>query len=198
MHTGLEPCLAGPAPNYVLQRTGEDVFRFNPPSAARPPLNTALGLMLGMFRKRKPEAAEAPRDLSPQRHQFHSVEEWLSAWVGHHLAKPRSFSIRGTPVIPLIGSLGFDSALSRDGTVWVAFYDLSPQSPPEEWRTADAHERTWLLVCAARRFPALNLLLPSKPQDAISCPECSGTGFTLNNVVVCMKCSALGWLPHET
>jgi hypothetical protein len=35
--------LRGHGFRYVLQRTGEDVLRFNRPLAARPPLNTTLG-----------------------------------------------------------------------------------------------------------------------------------------------------------
>jgi hypothetical protein len=140
----------------------------------------------------------------PQIHQFANAQDWLRAWVDFRLCELKQvgregiYEINGGAMLPLIGSLGYDSAIAADGVFWIWLDDFSETEESTAWRVASSSERTWLIVCAQRRrFPEFSALLPFRPFDAIACGNCFGSGFILQNSVVCADCCALGWLMVE-
>ena len=52
--------------------------------------------------------------------------------------------------------------------------------------------RELALARAARKFPELDSLRPSRPNSSVTCPQCGGTGVTVGNVD-CGMCYGLGW-----
>ena len=140
----------------------------------------------------------------PQIHQFQNVQEWLRAWVGFRLHDAKGAGrdgiceVNGQAMLPLLGSIGQDSAIAADGTFWIWLEDADIAEELNTWRIASPGERTWLIVCAQRRrFPEFSVLLPLRPIDAIACNTCSRTGFIYGNSLICTECSALGWLPAK-
>ena len=166
--------------------------------------------MFNLFRKRS-TAATSPADSSsiaepvyaPQVHQFCSIQRWLYAWVSFRMCELKSegrtaYEINGQSMIPLLGSIGLDSAIAVDGTFWIWLEELDAPEELNTWRVATLSERTWLTVCAQRRcFPEFSVLLPLKPVGVIACKTCAGTGFVFRNSTICFECSALGWLSAD-
>lgn len=64
--------------------------------------------------------------------------------------------------------------------------------------------RSLVLCQGAKRFPDLSELMPVRPNDAIDCKNCEGTGIEPINKklgydterIVCY-CGGLGWLPED-
>lgn len=81
--------------------------------------------------------------------------------------------------------------LRSDGSV--AHYD------PETDRMREVHDdeagrwRTFALIQAARQFPELGALYPPRPNDAIVCSECAGSGARYESFI-CGACLGTGWL----
>lgn len=147
---------------------------------------------------------------APQRAAFPSAAEWLGAWVRHRIEDRSSASARLPGVentaAYLHGSIGYDSAITLRGEVWVNEYDLDgPRAFQENWRPAAPKDAIGYLVIAARTHPELAALLPARTPSAQGCPSCKGTGdrhlrTTEGESVVpvpgmiCGECSGLGWL----
>jgi hypothetical protein len=79
-------------------------------------------------------------------------------------------------------------------------------STEAEWPGArEFGERTWVnlaLVQAARLYPELQGLVPPRPNDADTCPQCRGSGQIAGlkealKSVIC-GCGGTGWLPAES
>jgi len=159
--------------------------------------------MLSQLRKllAKPEPAFLPENLElfpPQLHQFGQIAEWLSAWVTFQITVKKRNHVPHLPSgtgLNLVGSIGLNSAITPDGTVWIELIeDMSSEYRPS-WRLADSNERSCILISAQRRlYPELIILLSQKPSDAVECPECSGTGFMHQSMVWCSTCGCRGWI----
>jgi hypothetical protein len=123
------------------------------------------------------------------------LEDWIKAWIAFRIleasyAKAEYF-INGRKCLGIFGTIGLDSAFTSDGEVLVAL------GFEEEavWRVATREERTWVIVCAQRnRYPELSVLLPLRPEDAVDCANCRGSGFVHGQIISCKICSALGWV----
>jgi hypothetical protein len=147
---------------------------------------------------------------APQRTAFSSAAEWLDAWVRHRIEDRPSALVRLPGVDDaaayLHGSIGYDSAITVRGEVWVNEYDLDgPRAFQENWRPAEAKDVIGHLVIAARNHPELAALLPARTPSAHGCPSCKGTGerhlrTTDGDALVpvpgmiCGECAGLGWL----
>jgi hypothetical protein len=106
----------------------------------------------------------------------------------------------------LHGSIGYDSAITITGDVWVSEYELDgPGAFQGEWRPAETKDRLGLLVIAARRIPELRVLLPQRSSGSPSCTSCDGSGdrhfrgadgFKAAPFpgMICEECSGLGWI----
>ena len=142
-------------------------------------------------------ASEAPT--APAIFNFDSVSEWLADWVKFQMAKPSPSGHRPCTSLPagdalsLCGSIGFDSAIAPDGTVWINDYGETDQ---DNWRVAKSNERMSILVSAQQRlYPELIVLLPVRPAHAISCAACGGSGLMHPPLRVwCPSCGSLGWV----
>jgi hypothetical protein len=53
--------------------------------------------------------------------------------------------------------------------------------------------RALAITRAARKFPELAALRPSRPQDAVTCRQCDGAGLVLGQLD-CGTCYGLGWI----
>jgi hypothetical protein len=99
-------------------------------------------------------------------------------------------------ILYLDGSIGYDTILRVNGEVWIYEYGLTDKADPGTWRQAIGNDRILCLAIGARRYPELGRLLPARPDASHPCEFCKGTGF-LFIVVVCGRCSGLGWLPDS-
>ena len=135
--------------------------------------------------------------------------EWLAEWIRQQLGQnlARSVNLPGSdePAMYLHGSIGYDTALTMGGEVWVTEYDVDgPAAPQEQWRLAGPTERIGYLVIAARRRAEINRLLPKRPIASLDCEHCDGTGewrLRANDGtmiapiagMICKECGGLGW-----
>ena len=90
--------------------------------------------------------------------------------------------------VPVYCDMGGILLVTAEGIVLT--YDDSGAvrvEPEEGWRTV-------ALVHAARKFPELEPLRPIKPEGALPCAACSGTGPVFDKID-CGACFAAGWQP---
>jgi hypothetical protein len=136
--------------------------------------------------------------------------DWLPALIRNRLAtqlsRPVALPGMQDPAMYLHGSIGYDSAITINGDVWVSEYELAgPGAFQGEWRPARTKDRVGLLVIAARRIPELRVLLPQRSPESLSCTSCDGSGdrhFRGADGVktapfpgmICEECSGLGWI----
>ena len=142
-----------------------------------------------------------------------ATPDWLSALIRNRLATQlsRPVSLPGVhdPAMYLHGSIGYESAITINGDVWMSEYQLDgPSAFRGEWRPAGKKDRLGLLVIAARRIPELRVLLPQRSPGSPSCKSCDGSGdrhfrgadgLTMAPVpgMICEECSGLGWMSNR-
>lgn len=72
----------------------------------------------------------------------------------------------------------------------IAFYDpeanVVTTEPEKDWQTL-------AFAKAARNFPELQSLAPVRPDHAVTCSECGGSGSFLENTE-CGTCWGTGWI----
>lgn len=95
--------------------------------------------------------------------------------------------------LPLGLSLWSYGFLTPDGELVET--DLEPD---KILRTRNIQAVTCAIAIAARRFPQLEVFIPSQPKDSIDCPLCQGTKLWGRNVATgerrkCISCAGLGW-----
>lgn len=96
--------------------------------------------------------------------------------------------------LALFGTIGEVWLLRADGSLWRVDSDFGlPLEPlPEELHTV-------AIVAGVQRHPWLAELLPRRPPEAVTCPECAGTGkLGPENAYFCSRCSGLGWRSTAT
>ncbi len=125
-------------------------------------------------------SAELADYLSATQDTSHLLEAWA---VRHH-------------VLPLMGDIMGCWALTTSAELVFFSWDQPEQLDIVEGL---AHEKALLnaaLAHGSRRYPRLSAMLPSRPQDAVTCTTCDGSGKIPNvpENVVCL-CAGLGWLP---
>lgn len=106
-------------------------------------------------------------------------------------------------VLPLSINFSTCYAVNSDGEIAVLdFNDENIYTFLEFER--DPRIRSLVLCQGAKRFPDLAELMPIRPNDAVDCKQCEGTGIEPLNkklgyeteVIVCW-CGGLGWLPKD-
>ncbi|MFL5322085.1 MAG: hypothetical protein ACJ790_20655 [Myxococcaceae bacterium] len=127
-------------------------------------------------------------------HALCDFSEWLDGlrdgdglWRGD----VRSAALR-LALLPLyIVREGF-YGLRADGAVMLARW----QEDPVE--VSDVRARVRAIAQAAHQFPALKELLPARPEGALTCSRCRGSGIAPNQTGVACDCDGLGWQPRES
>lgn len=142
---------------------------------------------------------------------FDNSATWLADWIADQLrtgAGRRAIvaRVRGDAMY-VYGSIATDVALTSAGEVWVADHDFDTvqgTAGKSTWRRAEGLERIGFIVIAARRFTALQALVPDRPATAADCPSCRATGdwhiFSGDRkeslrirYMICKDCGGLGW-----
>jgi hypothetical protein len=151
-------------------------------------------------RNRQRVTGPQPIHLSPsEREQIESriaefIDDSTSVYAHAHAAIAR------VNALPLVFDWTGFMALHLDGQiVWVP-YDDEPGEVEFIW---EERLRNLGLFRGTKLHPDLQFLLPTRPQDAIDCPDCRGTGKIklppgsedLADLVLC-SCGGLGWLRH--
>ncbi|MDX2219875.1 MAG: hypothetical protein SF172_12705 [Burkholderiales bacterium] len=91
--------------------------------------------------------------------------------------------------LPVFNGIGGISLLASDGVV----IQLDDFEVPTSW--SDEKWTRFIHILAGKRFPALAIILPRKPENARACTECSGTGQIENlHGAHCGTCLGLGWI----
>jgi hypothetical protein len=126
------------------------------------------------------------------------IEQRIKQLVENPAADPvyqRHLAVRHS-VLPLWGDLDCTWALNRDGEI-IAFPDgISLDMHIED----DPLRRNTALVQGSKLYPEIAALIPARPSDAQTCPDCNGSGMnpvTSNPkyaMVICL-CGGTGWLP---
>jgi hypothetical protein len=136
--------------------------------------------------------------------------DWLTAWMEQQIGNghSRAVALPGVqnPAMYLHGSIGYDTAITTDGDVWIGEYQLDgPDAFQEHWRPAGTTERLGYLVIAAKKHSELRRLLPERPTAAPPCEGCNGSGerhFRATDGtkvepipgLICEECGGLGWV----
>jgi hypothetical protein len=96
--------------------------------------------------------------------------------------------------LPVYLDMGGMLFLTPSGDVFFLGNEDGDSMQPEtsiEWRTIAA-------VVASEKYPELAALRPQRPDSAIDCPECGGTGRVMPQRLRCGDCLSLGWkLPGQ-
>ncbi len=100
--------------------------------------------------------------------------------------------------LPLVTDMGGLYALRPDGEIISVAWD--DDEPPRSER--DPRIRNAMLFQGSKRYPELAALVPNRPEQAIDCPHCSGTGVVRIEghepeeipSLICY-CGGLGWIP---
>jgi hypothetical protein len=90
--------------------------------------------------------------------------------------------------LPVYTDIGGVLVLMPTGTV--VRYD------PESAISTDEHSAGWKVLAltrAARKFPQLAALCPPRPDRAVTCAQCDGSGVLQGNVD-CGTCFGTGWI----
>ena len=103
--------------------------------------------------------------------------------------------------LPLFLDWSACMAVRPDGEIiWIDY-----EEPHRVRLVEDERERNIGLFQGSLRHPDLGFLVPTRPDDAINCPECRGTGRIsfpevperLADRIVC-HCGGSGWLPSKS
>lgn len=93
---------------------------------------------------------------------------------------------RATGGLPVHVDMGGALVVTPKGDVVQYDFETRATSVPDnKWRTL-------ALSKAARRFSELKDLAPSRPSNAITCPDCGGSGSI--HGTDCFECLGTGWI----
>lgn len=106
---------------------------------------------------------------------------------------------RELKVLPLTFDMSGCFAIRANGEIVSFLFDNQHELRVE----TDPRIRNMALFQGSKRYPELAAMIPPKPDDAIECSRCDGTGIEkttaklgLENVVC--YCGGLGWIPSQT
>ena len=99
-------------------------------------------------------------------------------------------------VLPLIWDFGGVFTINPSGDIISFLWDHWGDPQVE----SDPRIQNSVLFGGSKRYPELKDLVPTKPDDARTCPDCEGTGISpyaekLNTDAIVCYCGGLGWLP---
>lgn len=96
---------------------------------------------------------------------------------------------RLTGGVPVYADMGGVFVVFGDGRVLSLEHDTTNVRPVEDpvWRMV-------ALVSAAKKFPELAALMPERPPNAVTCPDCGGSGVRFAKNLICGTCHYSGWV----
>jgi hypothetical protein len=102
-------------------------------------------------------------------------------------------------VLPLFNDFVGCWALDMTGRLVFFAWDAPEELQPVSDHPSDAMGANAALALGSVRFPALAMIRPVRPTDAVPCTSCDGTGRLANvsDNIVC-ACGGLGWLPPSS
>jgi len=124
-----------------------------------------------------------------------TVSPELRAYLRRMIDEARNASVESTlrdvalatDALPVHIDMGGALVVTTEGAVLEYDFEADATSvAPENFRLA-------ALAKAARRFPELQDLAPRRPENAVTCPACAGTGVILGKMD-CGTCMSLGWV----
>lgn len=92
----------------------------------------------------------------------------------------------------LFGTIGAEAYLRPDGSVRI-YHDFGEGREEWGWKEASDIERMQAIVIASERHPELRRLIPIRPDQAVNCDPCHGSGYLWQSIH-CGHCGGLGWL----
>ena len=92
-------------------------------------------------------------------------------------------------VLPVTDDWDRDYGVRPDGDV-ISFNRVAPYDPRAE---LDPRGRATVLGYAVWKFPELADLRPDRPDDAVTCSLCQGTGQSSSSSSGACLCGGLGW-----
>lgn len=100
-------------------------------------------------------------------------------------------------VLPLFWDMGGVFAINSDGDILSFLWD-DTLHPKVEY---DPRVRNLVLFQGSKKYPELKDYVPTRPDNARTCPSCGGTGVDpyaekLNTDAIICYCGGLGWLPE--
>ena len=102
-------------------------------------------------------------------------------------------------VLPLLSDFVGCWAVTMSGQLVFFAWEEPDRVAPVSDKPVDAVGANAALAFGSERFPALAGIRPRRPEDAVPCATCDGTGHVAGvpTNVVC-ACGGLGWLPHAS
>jgi|SRR5882724_3712445 len=129
-----------------------------------------------------------------------SLAVLIDRWIVEYLKGPDPHGlhdvVRRCRALPINLDIGGATLLRPDGELLSLGWGEAPGVE------TDPVLRTGALVVGARKHPELAQLLPNRPEGALTCEACGGTGEihvggrTIG--ALCGKCGALGWRNAES
>lgn len=116
-----------------------------------------------------------------------------------HLEGPSALTqeaSRRFQLLPLRADLGGFVGLRQDGELMTVTWDEEGLEPTA---TSDKESRLAAVTSGARRYPELSFLIPPRPESAVGCKSCSGTGWIPKSEpeIQCGRCWGLGWVEES-
>lgn len=95
--------------------------------------------------------------------------------------------------LPIGTSLWSQVFLAPDAVVIATGFEAN-----EFDRSRDTQDLIRAIVWASKRYPRLASFIPTRPEAAIECTHCLGSGLLSGGPAKCIFCGGLGWavLPH--
>ncbi len=151
------------------------------------------------------QSVEVPKPIDLSASQRDQIERRIAEFIDDSSsvcahAHARAAIARGNALPLFFDWTGF-MALRLDGQiVWIPYDD----EPGDIEVVPDERLRNMGLFRGIKLHPELHFLMPSKPSEAIVCPDCRGTGKVpfpehlkhLADAVIC-SCGGIGWVPHS-
>jgi hypothetical protein len=125
------------------------------------------------------------------------VEQLLSEYVAE--TTPDSLGLREAAnrlrFLPLVNDMGGCFGIRPNGEIVSCLWDELDHVRIE----TDPWIRAMVIYRGSLRRPVLQALVPQRPETAVRCPSCDGTGKLAgySGNVVC-GCGGLGWLDQRT
>jgi|GraSoi013_1_40cm_1032412.scaffolds.fasta_scaffold254418_1 hypothetical protein len=115
-----------------------------------------------------------------------SLQTAIAEWLRHAKASDLSRVSSDGTGFRIYADMGGAIFIRPDGSMISETGSSHPDPIDAKWRTV-------ALVASMREHPELRELLPQRPDTAVQCGPCIGTGRLLG--VICGTCFGLGWKP---